>query len=331
MPPRKETPHWPSYARALKRDANALVEKGGKNFKPLVKKAQAIEDPYSRAIALAWVGRRMEEVKVKARSVFVRAVDAAKEVDTEWRKAEVLVDVGSEMLRAGVEELDNVVRAIGGIKDEGKREEAVKILRRRMKRAEIAFPADMLDDVKMVVSPGKKTRITPSKTPPRKITLGLYNTYEGKTMMDAHLRAIARAAPLCYAFDYNLALVGFPGGDIGDIVEKVEAATRVGGKGSILMELYQEGRIYKMDPPREADVPGVGAVVATTSHPDPLKRMVPGDVKKGTAPVLVLMGLGPKGLPGRILKVAKHHMEITGKDVPLETCTAMGVICALIG
>jgi hypothetical protein len=331
MPPKKEKPHWPSYARALKRDARAMVEKGGKNFNPLVKKAGSIDDPYSRAIALAWVGRRMEEAKVKARSVFIRAVESATEVDPDWRKAEVLVEIGSEMVRAGLEDLDIVVRAMAGIADEAKREKAVKILRRRMKRVNIPFPDGLLGEEKPRAPPKKKTTTKPQKAPPKKMTLGLYNTYEGKTLMDAHLRAVARAAPLCYAFDFNLALVGFPKGDIGDIVEKVEAATRVGGKGSMLMEMYQGGRIIVLDPPKRTEVPGIGTVVATTSHPDPKKRRAAGDIKKGKAPVLVLMGLGPKGLPGRVLKAAEHHLEVTGSGVPLETCTAMGVICAMLG
>lgn len=331
MPPKKQTPHWPSYARTLKRDARALVKKGDKNFKPLVKKAQSIEDPYYRALALAWVARRMEDAKVKARSVFISAVDATKEVGQGWHRAEILVEVGSEMVRAGVEDLDNLVKVMAGIKDETHKKKAVKVLRRRMKRANIPFPDNLLGEAEHIAPTEKKPGITPPKTPPRKITLGLYNTYESKAIMDAHLRAVARVAPLCYAFDFNLALVGFPDEDIGGLVRRVEAGTRVGGKGSILIELYSQGRIFQMDPPKGADVPGVGAVVATTSHPDPKKRVKAEDVKKGTEPVVVLMGLGPKGLPGRILKTSRHHLEITGHDVPLETCTAMGVIAALLG
>ncbi len=38
------------------------------------------------------------------------------------------------------------------------------------------------------------------------------------------------------------------------------------------------------------------------------------------------MGLGKKGLPESFLKSVPYHLEHTGKDVALETATAMGVI-----
>ena len=42
--------------------------------------------------------------------------------------------------------------------------------------------------------------------------------------------------------------------------------------------------------------------------------------------VVVLMGLGRKGLPASFLKAAPAHLELTGRNVSLETATAMGVI-----
>ena len=38
------------------------------------------------------------------------------------------------------------------------------------------------------------------------------------------------------------------------------------------------------------------------------------------------MGLGRKGLPASFLKAAPAHLELTGRNVHLETATAMGVI-----
>ena len=42
------------------------------------------------------------------------------------------------------------------------------------------------------------------------MTLILYNSYDKNRWHEAHKRAIARAAPICYAFDCNLAIMNFP-------------------------------------------------------------------------------------------------------------------------
>jgi hypothetical protein len=38
------------------------------------------------------------------------------------------------------------------------------------------------------------------------------------------------------------------------------------------------------------------------------------------------MGLGKSGLPQSLLNQVQYHLELTGNNIPLETCTAMGVI-----
>jgi hypothetical protein len=38
------------------------------------------------------------------------------------------------------------------------------------------------------------------------------------------------------------------------------------------------------------------------------------------------MGLGSKGLPARLLREAPFHLELTGRNVSMETATAMGVL-----
>jgi hypothetical protein len=38
------------------------------------------------------------------------------------------------------------------------------------------------------------------------------------------------------------------------------------------------------------------------------------------------MGLGKKGLPSSLLNKTSYHLELTGQNVSLETCTAMGII-----
>jgi len=41
---------------------------------------------------------------------------------------------------------------------------------------------------------------------------------------------------------------------------------------------------------------------------------------------LFLIGLGHKGLPQELFEVAQYHLDITGKGISLETCTAIGAV-----
>lgn len=42
------------------------------------------------------------------------------------------------------------------------------------------------------------------------LTLGIVNTYDKIKLHEAHYRSIARAAPVAYAFGFNLALFDYP-------------------------------------------------------------------------------------------------------------------------
>ena len=53
-------------------------------------------------------------------------------------------------------------------------------------------------------------------------------------MKPTHYRAIARAAPLCYAYDLDLALVGFPTEDLDLIVKETITETNIGRGGKLL-------------------------------------------------------------------------------------------------
>jgi len=158
--------------------------------------------------------------------------------------------------------------------------------------------------------------------------LALYDAYEGG-LKPAHFRAVARAAPLCFAFGLDLALVGFPTSDLNRIVEEIINETNIGKGGRVLKNLVSEGRVYlipadKKNPPK--NWPGIP--VATTSHPDPEKCLTLEKLtgKKRKERLCLVMGIGKRGLPPSLLKSAPHHLELTGKNVPLETCTVMGII-----
>ncbi len=165
----------------------------------------------------------------------------------------------------------------------------------------------------------KPRDITHSKG--KRHVLALFDGYEGG-IKPTHIRAVARAAPLCVAYDLDLALLGFPTNDLQSFIKQVRADTNVGEGGRYLDQLISEKRITLI-PCSWKDAPGdyPALPVATTSKPDRNKTEIPTGEK-----LCMIMGLGKKGLPPSIITNAKYHLELTGRNIPLETCTAMGAI-----
>lgn len=166
------------------------------------------------------------------------------------------------------------------------------------------------------------------------ITLALYNTYDSRRLHDAHLRAIARAAPIAYAYGFHLALVGFPlKGKPSEIAEEVSSHTTIGEGGRYLIQLAKGGKFHLLDFPERGFPPQFGTPVATTRKPHPGRGITPLNLAKRALSgesFILLIGLGRHGLPGEIFKMAKYHMDVTGRGISLETCTAIGAIGATL-
>ncbi len=162
--------------------------------------------------------------------------------------------------------------------------------------------------------------------------LALYDTYEG-AISPIHVRTLARAAPLCAAFGLDLGLIGFPIKKPDKFIKKAITDTNIGRAGKYLKFLFEKQRIHILNcsqksPPKfsKNDI-----TVATTSQPDKnkkinMKKAIEKKHQKPTNKLIIIMGLGKKGLPTSILKKTDYHLELTGLDIPLETCTAMGII-----
>lgn len=166
------------------------------------------------------------------------------------------------------------------------------------------------------------------------LTLALYNTYDTRRLHEAHLRAIARAGPIAHAFGFHLALVGFPlKGKPLDVAQEVSAHTTIGEGGTYLLELAEKNRFHLLDFPKKGFPAQFGTVVATTRKPLEEKEITPLELAERALSgesFLLLVGLGRHGLPREIFKLARYHMDITGKRISLETCTAIGAIPAKI-
>jgi len=158
----------------------------------------------------------------------------------------------------------------------------------------------------------------------KRMTLILYNSYDKNRWHEAHKRAIARAAPICYAFDCNLAIMNFPCKK--EDILSIE--TTIGNSGGYLRELIDNNRFIITDKYQAQ----FGAPIITTSKPDANKLITPKEVanlllKK---PCGVFVGLGRHGLPKNIIKLGEYHLDITEKRVSLETCTAIAAIPSVI-
>ncbi len=156
------------------------------------------------------------------------------------------------------------------------------------------------------------------------LTLCLVNTYDRIRLHEIHLRTIARAVPLCHAFDFHLALMYFDFWDSEQaLVSDVRDYTTIGEKGLYAEKLLERGWIHLIDNIQ----PQLGEVVATTSKPDGNKRLDIDDLRGLLSESAVfLVGLGRKGLPEKLKKRAKYHLDITFRGISLETCTAIGAI-----
>lgn len=172
-----------------------------------------------------------------------------------------------------------------------------------------------------------------------RVTIGLYNSYDPVKFHESHRRALARAGPLALAFDCNLATFGFPFdaelSTPAEIAGWLSTTTSIGEGGKYLVELAEKGRFSRFDFPRKGFPPQLGLPVVTTRKPAEGRKVTPAELRKTVArgqSVLLVFGLGPRGLPREVLEIAKAHMDVTGRELSLETCTALGtVIGSLMG
>lgn len=182
----------------------------------------------------------------------------------------------------------------------------------------------------------------------RRVTLGLYNSYDAVRFHEAHRRALARAAPLALAFDGNLATFGFPFDEgrrrekpgAPDLRTPVEVArfvadsTTIGEGGAYFVELAEKGRFQGFPFPERGFPPQLGEPVLTTARPDEGKGVGSGQLRAALQDkgLLLVFGLGPRGVPKEVRAMARLHLDVTAGRYSLETCTALGaVVGALLG
>ena len=170
-----------------------------------------------------------------------------------------------------------------------------------------------------------------------RLTIGLYNRYNPVKFMEAHRRAMCRAGALAEAFDCNLAFFGFPFPPTlrtpVEITEWATSNTSIGEDGEYFLKVAKTGRVLVFDYPEKGGFPPqLGELIITTPAPVPGKGITWIEASKMLMKksLLLIFGLGPKGLPKEIMTISNYHLDITGKGASLETATALGAVVALI-
>lgn len=170
------------------------------------------------------------------------------------------------------------------------------------------------------------------------LTLGLYNAYDATHFQDAMRRALARAAPVCLAFDCNLATFGMPFKSESPrlnnpraVAQFIADSTSI-GDGAAIKQLAAENRFRIYDFPGEFYPPQMGTVIVSSEHPQDSATVTPRELaaRLATEDILVMIGLGPNGLPDKIVARSAECLELTGRNIGLETATAMAALPALV-
>ncbi len=293
--------------------------------KKAVDAAWALEDLPARHEALRVLIWQADDAEM------VEAIGRTAHGHSTFDRVSVLTMTGARLDRMehprGKEHLALAYRLLPDV-EESLRAKATRKLATAMERAGMPAPEDVAapaapTEVKEAVQ--QEVQEIPVE-PKTRSTLALVNSYSGG-LGAPHVRAVARAAPLCIAFDLDLVLIDFPG-TIDDIVDMVAADSQVGEGEGYARTLLQERRLKVL--PLVSGLPEAwpGRPVATTPHPDPEKNR---DLLTLEHPVCLLVGVGRQGIPKRMLHAAQVHYELTGKGISLETATAMGILADRLG
>lgn len=237
-------------------------------------------------------------------------------------QADALMTLGAQADRCGdprlagsaFEAAEEALKQVTG-RDQDRLSRKLETARRRLAGVAGASPSP----------PPKGPKGSPDDLLPRTgHALALCNTYTGGVKA-AHFRAVARAAPLAAAFGLDLVLLGFPVA-LDDLVARTARETRIGGRPWIV-QLYETDRVHEAprDPTDGRSLRERYIWVATSERASEERQVsLEGLVREG--PVCMVMGIGPKGLPDRVLRACRGEYEITGGGIGLETATAMGIL-----
>ena len=286
----------------------------------LIRSADELDSPSMKCRTYLKIATKKDELKdVKgAKEVFDMVGDLLEEIDDQKDRALVKLNLGKGLEKLGEKKLAKaqIESAIAESTGGGIVKKRIVEKARKM-GIQVSEPVGNIEE-----------RVEGGRA-----VLAIYDAYEGG-IKAIHRRMIGKAAPLCWSFGLDLALVGFPVRYLDNLIESTVRDTNIGKGGKFINKLRAEGRIKLIQRRRKnhnAQLNKLGMLVATTSHPDRSKAVTMEEAvmrskEHPTGRVCLIMGLGRRGLPGSLLESVDHHLELTGIGVPLETSTSMGVM-----
>ena len=285
----------------------------------IMKRTTELDTPSLKARMLMKIASMRDRMKDPggAKDLFEEAEKMIGEVEDEKERALLKLNLGKGLEKLG-EKKDARSKVESALEDTPS---GGAVERRIASKAEkMGLDVDIKEPEKEKISGGRAV-------------LAIYDAYEGG-LKPIHRRMIGKAAPICWSFGLDLALVGFPSGSREKLLDSAVRDTNIGKGGKYINKLRSEGRITLIKQRGERPPDGLkklGLLIATTSHPDvkktiSMREAVKLSSKHPAGRVCLVMGLGRQGLPGSLLKTADKHLELTGSSVPLETSTAMGVM-----
>lgn len=297
-----------------------LAKTEGATSSDAVAAAWAIEDLAKRREALRVLSTKLEERhELMALGGSCKGKDPADQVAC-WTL------VGARLDRLGQDAADAFGHAARAL-EKMQGPEAVKAHRKlsqAMERSNLEPPAAPDAPKTEAIDEG------PVDIPVKPLSRHAFTLVDGYTggLGAPHLRAVARAAPLCMAFNLDLVLMGFPTTSAAELVDLVDAESNVGEDGAYARQLLEADRLHVMPLQNGLPVAWPGTPVATTPHPEAGKGT---ELESVEGPVCLLIGQGKQGLPTKMLHATDHHHELTGKGISMETATAMGILADRLG
>ena len=364
---KKKKIHWPSYARKLRKSAEASIADGKYPDKE-IERALSVPEPYYRAYALSEISLRLHDRGMEYTEIWEKAVRSAEDVEPEWKKEEILERLASVGYRTSMEifsfpmmledrelrmKLVSKIARLGkkddaflerlweecANLDEGQRYEVLRILIHSGLSEDMAsalsetFGGEKRKNLiqyfeKERTGKGKKKMRSAEDVPPIEGEKPLFTMALYNSYKGKADENHYRNVARAAALCYAFGLnLALIGFPFKDAEECVEKTIRSTRIGKGGMYLKALHTAGRLSLRA-----GIGEfsvpIVATTSHPDPEKQVKIEEIK---GKVVFILGTGHQGLPASVLKRADFHLEFTGKGASLETCTAMGVLACMLG
>ena len=205
-----------------------MIDSGLADLENLIELASNLQDRSLAARLLGYISGNLSRIDTKkGLNLYESTLQLADSIPDHKRRAMTLLNIGKGMAKLDEVRAEDIFKnALEAAKNIPETDEDSVFIKNKIKRLlnepEEGSRTDKPAPQASQLEPDSPVRTSsPTST---NLILGLYNTYE-KHLAAAHTRAIARASPLCWAYDLVLGVYNFPINDIQELMEKVGTDT----------------------------------------------------------------------------------------------------------